>query len=84
MDRFKAPGTELVEFALIRSTQSDVLHLLVMTAVLYNEVGAPSDGQRAHLRDVRGVLKHAGRDGFIEEERFFLELQGSDEHRREL
>ena len=45
-----------------------------------DQVGAAGDGQRADLGDVGGVFQRAGRDGFVEEERFFFELERGDQH----
>ena len=54
--------------------------LFAVAAVLQDEVSATDDGKRANLRDVGGVVERAGRNGFVEKERFLFELERSDEH----
>jgi hypothetical protein len=54
--------------------------MLAVAAMLDDEIGAAGDGQRTNLGNIRGIVERAGRDGFIEQERFFFELKGSDEH----
>jgi len=51
-----------------------------MTTVLDKEIGAANHGKRANLRDVGSVVERALRDGFVEEERFYFELKGGNEH----
>ncbi len=68
-DRLDTAGAEEFEVAMVRSAQADVGDLFAMAAVLDDEVGAASDGKRAGLRDVGGVVQRAHGDGFVEEER---------------
>ena len=66
---------------MVRGAEADVRDLLAVAAMLDDEVGAAGDRQRADLSDVRSVFERAGRDGFVEEEGFFFELERGDEHR---
>ena len=84
MDRFETPGAELVEIPLVGGAEADVGDLVVVAAVLDDEVGAAGDGHGADLGDVWGVFERTGGDGFVEEERFLLELERGDEHGPEI
>jgi hypothetical protein len=75
-----ATGAEQLEVAVVGRAQADVGDMLAVAAMLDDEIGAAGDGQRTNLGNIRGIVERAGRDGFIEQERFFFELKGSDEH----
>ena len=75
-----ATGAEQLEVAVVGRAQADVGDMLAVAAMLDDEIGAAGDGQGTNLGDVGGIVERAGRDGFIEQERFFFELKGSDEH----
>jgi hypothetical protein len=79
-DGLDAARAEEFEVAVVGGAQTDVRDLLAVATVLYDEVGAANDGQRANLGHVGSVVEYARGDGFVEEERLLFELEGSDEH----
>ena len=52
---------------MVGGAQADVCNLLAVATVLEEEVGAPDDGKRPGLMDVRSVVERALGDGFVEE-----------------
>ena len=75
-----ATGAEQLEVAVVGRAQADVGDMLAVAAMLDDEIGAAGDGQRTNLGNIRGIVERAGRDGFIEQERFFFELERGDDH----
>lgn len=80
-DRLHTAGAELGEVAMPVRPQADVGYVLLVATVLDNQVGAAGGGQRPGLGDVRGVVQHAGRDGFVEDERFSFEIERGNQHK---
>jgi hypothetical protein len=64
----------------IRRANADVSHLIAMSAVLDDEVGATDHRQRANLRYIGRVVERAHRNGFVKEQWFLFELERSYKH----
>jgi hypothetical protein len=79
-DRLDAAGAEDLELALVGGADADVLDDLLGAAMFDDEVGFAADGEWAYLAGIGCVVDCAGGDGLVEEERFILQVERSDEH----
>src|SRR6185437_1984669 len=79
-NRLNAAGAELGKVSMPVRAQPNVGHLLLVTAVLDDQVCPPANRERPHLGHVRSIVQRARGNGFIEEERLFLKLKRGNQH----
>ncbi len=80
-DGIDAASAEDFERTFVGGANADVFDEILGAAVFEDEVGFAFDGQRPHLEGVYGVVDGSGRDLFMEEERFILQVDRVNEHR---
>jgi len=77
---FDATGAENFELAFIAGADADIADKVVGAAVFDEQVSLAVDGQGADLLDIRGVFDQARSELLVDDERFFFEIEGSNQH----